>query len=393
MVEIPRHLLTIFFENETIFESAYATAPWTVPSFASIFFGKLPSDVSLNQYSNDKRGSLQGILKENRYTIKAIVPQPRDSHKGRPLGKIILELVSGTFEDSEKPPLYNSDDVLRVASKEIESLLEHEDTPQEPFFMFIHALHVHDPYTPGLPYNLLFESTTEYPEVTHEDIQIAREMDRVADVSHIFSLRYDQEIRKFDDEMREFIENLPQEVIDNTIIILTSDHGEAFGEHGGLLHGRTLYDEELHIPLAIYAPTVGKGRVFKNVSLIDLSPTILDILGIEKPVQLNGESLFSTKRSRVISELGFPSFFQNTSNPPKTIGDVDQNLFSEPIISKVGASLRTEHWKIIKNESGLELYNISKDPGETNNLGKVWELLPRRDRETVEAMLKELETL
>ena len=75
------------------------------------------------------------------------------------------------------------------------------------------------------------------------------------------------------------------------MVVVTADHGEEFGEHGGLTHGRTLYDELLHVPLVVTAPGVVPGAVDAPVSLLDIGPTVLELVGLLRPVAFEGRSL------------------------------------------------------------------------------------------------------
>jgi len=130
-----------------------------------------------------------------------------------------------------------------------------------PLFMFLHLLDPHSPYNRAGKKDTPFESY-------------------VAEVGLV-----DHELGR----LRQTIERLP--LGDRTVLVVLSDHGEAFGEHGMTWHGTTLYDELLRVPLMIWTRASGPRAVTDPVSLIDLGPTILDLMGVATPPRYMGQSL------------------------------------------------------------------------------------------------------
>lgn len=133
-----------------------------------------------------------------------------------------------------------------------------------------------------------------------------------------------------------------------TLLVVASDHGEAFGEHDSKFHGNTLYDELLRVPLIVAGPRVSPRQVDVPVSLIDLGPTILDWFGVPTPATFMGESLV-----------------------PFLLGE--SRRFSRPIVAETGlkqAMLFDDGYKVIRDlrRKTLELYDLAEDPGELNNL-------------------------
>jgi arylsulfatase A-like enzyme len=103
---------------------------------------------------------------------------------------------------------------------------------------------------------------------------------------------YDGEIRYTDEEMGKLLTALDSlSLLNNTIIIITADHGEELKDHGLIGHGHSVYDELIHVPLIIKIPGAENKVVDDQVELIDIFPTVLDILGISIPNQLEGKSL------------------------------------------------------------------------------------------------------
>lgn len=141
-----------------------------------------------------------------------------------------------------------------------------------PFFLFVHTYQVHYPYVPAEPYSTLYD-----PEAhPREDLR-----------------RYEQEIRYLDDELRRLVDQLDAIVgAENLLLVITADHGEEFGEHGMTLHSQ-LFDEVMHVPLLFrYPPVVPAGlRVDTPVSLVDITPTILELAGAKHFRARDGRTL------------------------------------------------------------------------------------------------------
>jgi arylsulfatase A-like enzyme len=141
-------------------------------------------------------------------------------------------------------------------------------------------------------------------------------------------------------------------VFNKTTIIITSDHGEEFLEHGMFRHGYQLYEETIRVPLIIVSPRLGKDnqRVAFPVNLIDIMPTILDIFGIECSNGTDGKSLV-------------PLLTQNKKGESFSISETAWK-------GTRAQSVRVGDWKCINNirKTKKELFDLTEDPGERNNL-------------------------
>jgi len=148
-----------------------------------------------------------------------------------------------------------------------------------PFFLFLHTYEVHSPYDPEEPYAGLFRDDGA-PGPAEPAIRAERD-------------RYDREIRIVDDELRELFDTLEATgLAASTIVVILADHGEEFAEHGGYQHGAAVYEESLRVPLLFWGPgRIPEGRHASAVSLIDVAPTLLDLLGLSVPAGLDGTSL------------------------------------------------------------------------------------------------------
>jgi arylsulfatase A-like enzyme len=169
---------------------------------------------------------------------------------------------------------------------------------------------------------------------------------------------YDADISYVDDAVGWLLEGM-KDLLENTLIIFTADHGDEFGEHGRFSH-TSVYEGTIRIPLIIAGPGMKAGCVVRGqVSLEDLPPTVIELIGLDKVATFHGESLM-----------------------PLINGErkVDEGIISAVILPIVPKQLiiayRRAEWKYIQTESldtpevtlGEELYNLKDDPGETENL-------------------------
>jgi arylsulfatase A-like enzyme len=168
------------------------------------------------------------------------------------------------------------------------------------------------------------------------------------DFEYLESL-YDGEIRYTDEVLGRLLASLDSlGFLDNAIVVVTADHGEEFGEHGGVLHGGTLFEELLHVPLIIGGAGINRGVVDPSlVSLVDIAPTLLSLADLEIPSTMEGRSVFDR---------------------PLTEGWQDQRVFAQ-----YGDQLycvRTPRWKLIQRTSNqrVKLFDLHRDPGERRDL-------------------------
>jgi len=179
----------------------------------------------------------------------------------------------------------------------------------ERFFLFLHTYEIHAPFTPDIEladlldadYNGSLPNNIHYPlirKINNGEISISKE-----DLRHIIAL-YDAEIMSADIGFGDFIEELKSMgLYDNTIVVLTSDHGEQFNEHGIITkHGLSLYNEVLHIPLIVRAPGLKSSVETHLVTSLDIAPTLLHMLGIDSPDSFEGRPLFVPDEVPIISE-------------------------------------------------------------------------------------------
>lgn len=162
------------------------------------------------------------------------------------------------------------------------------------YFLWNHYMDVHGPYEPPERYQELFRDNPVSKQTARKLYkQALKDPESISTEEHQLLIDlYDAEIRYLDEYIGDFIESVTRLPGGNdTLIIITSDHGEAFGEHGYYEHPRYLHDELLHVPLIIYHPKFNQGTVNEPTSTLDIAPTIYDVVGLNHK-EFPGESLF-----------------------------------------------------------------------------------------------------
>jgi arylsulfatase A-like enzyme len=237
---------------------------------------------------------------------------------------------------------------------------------QRPFFMFVHMWDVHYDFTPPPPYDTMFDPDYR-GSVTGEDFELGDQvhlgMDP-RDLEHVIAL-YDGEIRFTDLYLGKIIDRLRAlGVLDNTIVVVTADHGEEFFEHGRKGHKKALYDESILVPLVIrFPPAVPAGRVVEpQVRLMDIAPTILSLAGLHKPDD------FGTGRAKgYTAPQDLRRWIAGDGALPPLLAFSDlKGEAPVPI-----AAVRAEDSKLIRELDGAhkeELYDLTTDRHEQVNL-------------------------
>jgi arylsulfatase A-like enzyme len=235
--------------------------------------------------------------------------------------------------------------------------------PARPFFLFVHFFDAHTDFTPGPEYRERFVSpyTGELDGTTGQLLAIRAEGRQLSEPDLRFLRElYDAEIRQLDDLLASFFAFLAEQgLADDTLIALTSDHGEEFQEHGGLLHGRTQFEELLRVPLILAGPGIPRGVVVEApVSLVDLAPTLLARLGIAAPAPLDGLDLA-------------PSWSGGRLAPRALFGEADHNNVVDGrtvLDMKRMARIGREKLHLDRHTERVQLYDLAADPRETRDL-------------------------
>jgi arylsulfatase A-like enzyme len=221
-----------------------------------------------------------------------------------------------------------------------------------PVFAFFHTYQVHSPYAPPKRFRRLFgeyggsiEATSEALLEVHSDA--GKEFTR-EDFEFLESL-YDGEIRYTDEVLGVLLSSLESiGFLDNAVVVVTADHGEEFGEHGGVLHGGKLFEEILHVPLIISGAGVARGVVDSAlVSHVDIAPTLLTLAGLEIPEVMEGRTVF---------------------DPPAPERWNDQRVFAQ--YGDALYCVRTPRWKLVQRIANqrVRLFDLHRDPRERRDL-------------------------
>lgn len=221
-----------------------------------------------------------------------------------------------------------------------------ENQKKGPFFIFYHTYDIHSPYNSPPPYDKIFGEFKSNLKLKNEEL-LKYVHTAWKDLSEedlkFLKARYDGSIKYVNDNLLNFFKNLEKiGFFKNYFSVLTSDHGEEFGEHGGILHRDFLYEELIHIPLIITGTRVPENKKIDLLcSHIDIFTTILRVAGMEKMDYLSGMDLLKLKKRKFVF-----SQYENKRY-----------------------SIRTHKFKFILNENGkMEYYDLLADPEEKNNL-------------------------
>jgi arylsulfatase A-like enzyme len=257
--------------------------PFTMPSHMSLFTSTLPSHNTVDHFDAvlpTQVPTLAELLKAHGYTTAALV---NDAQMGAQCGFNRGFGLWREFPDGK--PEGNCEHLTA------EALAWLETHPAEPFFLFLHYYDPHSPYDPPPSYREAFGSNLSADQTEQFWRQIRRPEKPMTDrgLFEMTIASYDGEIAWVDHELGKLFGRLP----DNTLVVVFSDHGEAFKEHGWWGHGGTVYEEEIRTALILHhRGLLPEGRVVDEpVMLLDVAPTILSLCGIQPPPNSEGTDL------------------------------------------------------------------------------------------------------
>jgi arylsulfatase A-like enzyme/Tfp pilus assembly protein PilF len=310
------------------FERAYTPVPVTLPAHTAIFTGTYPPLSGMHDFSGNKlsasQTTLASVLKQNGYATAAVIGSAvLDSRFGLNQGFDFYydhfdfnRLQESNLQEMERPGNVVADIALDWLGKNYKTS----------FFLWMHLYDPHYPYRPPAPYDEQYKDRPYDGEIAFADSQVAR--------------------------LIAFLK--AKGLFENTLIVLTGDHGESLGEHGEKFHGFFVYNATLHVPVIIHLPGNNTAKVIPNlVSLTDLMPTVLQSLKIDIPSQVQGQSLLPLM------------------TPKKD--DASRSLYAETFLPRIHfnwselRSVETEKYQFIQAPKP-ELYDLTIDPGETHNL-------------------------
>ncbi len=380
-----------FAARGTVFERALTSSPWTLPSHGSMFTGRWAHELSANYTAplDGAHPTLAEHLGAHGYTSAGFAANLGYCSHETGLGRGFHH-----YEDYPRSPgqiassstlvrtiadnfrlrawLRNDEHLNRVTAAEInERALAWISTHRDgPFFMFLNYFDAHEPYLPPAPYDTRFgpgRRRGKYsplhrwlwdPKLANTNLDEAERREEID--------AYDGALAYLDSEVGRFLDDLERRgVLARTVVIITADHGEEFGEHGTYEHGYSLYRAGVHVPLIVVAPgSEAPRRVSTAVSIRSLAATVVDLVGLSG-TPFPGPSL--------------APFLRGGSGNPT--GDA----FAEPLLAEVSFAPGHPAWfptskgdmtsvahdgvRYIRNGDGTEeLYDFAGDPWEARNL-------------------------
>jgi arylsulfatase A-like enzyme len=371
-----------------LFKNAFSPAVWTVPSMASIFTGTYPSRhgaVSRHRYLGHELFTLAEVLRDEGYRTIVYSNNPFVSAKETGLARG-FDIVKGLDYHLRgiKTICWKVFEIVRgikdngayYTNKYIKQWLRKHYLNDFPFFLLIHYLETHAPYKwIPKPYRTAYlENGLGFADIkkVNQDYQkyLVGTIEMKEHDFQILNALYDAEIAYLDFRVNEIFNLLKEmEILDDTLLIITSDHGENIGDHNLMHHAYCLYDTLLKVPLIIRCPEVfpPSSVNFELVSTLDIFPTLMDILNIERKEvknQLQGKVLVPGKLVQDATEFLFAELDRPINEFKDRYPEFDFSVYDREL-----KSVRTKEYKFIWSSDGKhELYNVMTDPGETCNL-------------------------
>ena len=393
-----------------VFDQARAAAPWTLPSHATIFTGRWPHELNVatdrpldgthptlaeflagrgyatagfignTYFCNSWFGLARGFAHYEDYYDQNVLISPADALHCTGLGRWLIRIV-GTAYNVRPGSASFAMDAERINRDCLRWIDAH---PGRPFFAFLNYMDVHDPYLtpPGFDrhFGLRPESPAEFEMIrswhAHDKSKVSpRDVALIGDA-------YDDCLASLDEYLGRLLGDLQRRgVLEKTLVIVTSDHGEQLGEHGLFEHAQSLYRQELHVPLILAAPGgVPAGRrIAAPVSLRDLPMTVAGQLGLAASAPFPGRSL--------------DRFWAPPPGPPAPEGPILSEVSIRPTPASQRrpglapalhgpmASVVAEGLVYIRDAFGAEeLYDLARDAGELRDLSDSPEVQPALGR-------------
>ena len=353
-------------ENSYVFKNAITQASWTLPSFMSIFTSTYPSQhkvknkfyinaghintTNLKKLSPDIK-TLAEVMKQNGYETAGFTGGAGVSSE--------FGFASGFDEYYDKANFSSFNTSFSAAKGWISK------NKNKPFFAFIHGYDCHGDFE--IDFKKRFYSrngSANYKGTKEEHIALRERKIKEGSLNlseedkAFWENLYDDKVLNMDSQLAEFVQYLNEENMANkTILVIISDHGDEFLEHGGIDHGMTLYDELLKVIFIIKLPSPDTKILEDQVRLVDVMPTILNLLniGIDNNLkkQIQGVSLIPLMQGKHLYL--------------DALSETDYRWFASK------KSIRThDDWKLVIDYLSWEkeLYNLAADPDEKNNLVK-----------------------
>src|SRR5262245_3488330 len=364
----------------TFFENAYAVSSWTIPSVASLFTSRYPTQhhvVTFAKRIADPEVTLAEQVRDGGWIGGCFSANPNireDWGYGQGFDQLWSDLT---------PDVDVRGDTIRAQGLAWLDRVWTRDS-ERPAFMYFQYLEPHAPYDPPEPFRSRFsvdeagkpfDAAAAVRDVIERALPgVRQDPDPTALAAKIlsrgtpltkremlpFERLYDGEVASADDQVRQLFDELTRRgFLEHALVVVTADHGEEFVEHGGTSHGKTLYEESVRVPLIVVGPGVAAGRrIAQNVSLIDLAPTIVDLLGLPGEPRFEGQSLAPLVRPgpRVESLAGYGRdiLIQLERGVPESL---DSRVHARGM-------LRGRRKLLIRKDGSTEFFDLLDDPAE-----------------------------
>jgi len=371
-------LTSLSKERGIVFSEAFTQASWTLPSHASLFTGKNFAHASVSSVLSDTEYTITEALKDTGYQTHAFSTGPFVQPQwGFGQG---FDAFTGTVGTED-----TWDDLPELFDTALSWIKSREDT-SSPYFLFVHSFHVHDPYKGEGATSIIAANKTMDQEVIS-----ALEQD------------YQTEITEFDTAFKHLYESLEKNgTLENTVLIITSDHGEEFGEHGSVgIHGVNTYRETIWVPLIIFLPDGTSYEDTFSVSVSAIPQTIMDILGLG--IFSDVPSLLKKTGDRVVisstsnSKEGILESYAKRDilikDAAKELTDLEYRIPDIPIPTD-GTTVESAivgRWHLIKNPDGSkELFDMQTDSDEQKNVLSEVPLLAKSEQKKIQTLFNAL---
>ena len=329
--------LDAWAESAVVFEDARSVAPWTLPSTRTALTGLQPE-----QWAD--AATLQERLGDAGWATAAYV------------GNVYLSSNFDMADGWGEHGCINWPYARVEVDRALDFLARH---PDQDALVMVHFMDLHLPYKEPSTYRGTYETGAppNLPEGFNRNMLLSAARGNKEVIRDYLIARYDQNIRYVDDQLGRLFGRLGEEAT----VVIFADHGEEFFDHGDLEHGHTLYDELLRIPFIVRSPGLAPRRVDTPVSLLDLTPTVLDLVGLPD-AKLAGRSLVAAARGEADPVLASRAL-----------------AFGRPLYGDEAWGSVKDGVKYVSRSGEESLFDLRKDPAETSNLRAERDPRPARD--------------
>jgi arylsulfatase A-like enzyme len=376
----------------TVFGDCIAASSWTLPSVAGLFTARIPivtGESYGEAFANGAR-SFTEVLRDAGYYTCAVVKNPWLPIRTA-TGAAVPTVVTRGFDRYEPGAVIMGDNPLypegigekrefiafppaEKAADEAINILKARGADRRPFFLYAHFMNTHEPYSPSpgdmaianaapnsqtIPDYLLYKAIRKRAKDRGKDILTEEDRPLMARAEAL----YNAAVASTDAAIARIAEYLKSAgVYEDTVFVVTADHGEEFGEHGWFGHALTLYQEVLRVPLIVWGPGIPAGRTRKETVVgIETGPTILLLAGLKQPEGGDAAAIQVDKDwmapPEAVSSTVFPAL-------PRKLDTVSVSVIAP---SKLKVIVKRPAGRM-EEKGAIEIYDLAEDPAERANI-------------------------